>query len=359
MSVLPKQVLRNESTVQDQINNEAEKFYKITKHEIADDGLYLHAQGAPYPQKGFANAEILSALSIVKRFIRESLFLFSNKPVTASLLLVSTEELLSRFNEVCNRVLHDHYIKHKYLTPASKAVEVILTILLTKLGVKKEVADDFACIIAHIAQYDDAYRFRIQDLANELSVEDLMKSPSKEVSRLMDIWISRDDYTVAQKVKKIKPLISALLKLPKYKEAIVYVAKTYDLRKLRPDDGDVYWMCTHHVYNYFGLSQEERQKKYLKEHTLPEIETLEQQAAFIKEQEEFNMRVQQCVPDIVAAIMSKKGWKEERDLYWVPVKNQWLLMEKNQPINGKKASEAGIPAPTYTDLVAFINKNDV
>ena len=69
-------------------------------------------------------------------------------------------------------------------------------------GISTPIAKQTAYIFGEIFEYDNAYRFRVQDLFTESSKELLTKNPIKEIRRLLKIYMSREGDRV--KLHRIK-----------------------------------------------------------------------------------------------------------------------------------------------------------
>lgn len=105
---------------------------------------------------------------------------------------------------------------------------------------------------AHIFQYDEAYRFRLQDLFAETTVERLSLWPCAEILRLLEINRQRDHKFAHRKfILAAYALVLFFLWPPnrkKFREALSRI----DYKQLLPDEGDLYWMSKKIDYKYGG-----------------------------------------------------------------------------------------------------------
>jgi hypothetical protein len=120
------------------------------------------------------------------------------------------------------------------------------------------IASQFSKIVSHIIEYDNAYRLRFVDIASEIRVADLIKSPRKEIKRLLDIMIVRDN-AIRNKLQSIQQALFFILALPKIKKALAYSVSRINVDALKYDDIDKYWACLRQDYLFMGLSYEDRQ----------------------------------------------------------------------------------------------------
>jgi hypothetical protein len=115
----------------------------------------------------------------------------------------------------------------------------------------------FIWALGTFIQNDFAYYWRVQDPLCELDKESLNENPRKEILRLFDLAIARDNQ-ISEKVRLLKKLASILLLIPRYKK----IAKDYfnglDIEKIKPDREDIYFMGRRQGYNFGGLSYKDR-----------------------------------------------------------------------------------------------------
>jgi hypothetical protein len=124
-----------------------------------------------------------------------------------------------------------------------------------------ELAALFTEFICVFIELDSAYRFRAQDVFENLNKENVKKNVVKEVRRLLDIAISREDpeHGILYKLVPTAKLIVLLLRLSK--ELRDYVRAFFlelDLEKVRLDEADWYFCLQRRAYNFRGISLGER-----------------------------------------------------------------------------------------------------
>ena len=106
--------------------------------------------------------------------------------------------------------------------------------------------------LAYIFEYDQAYRFRLQNLFTETTKEKLLSHPMKEVLRLLRINKERDYPEVHRKFVFYFGLLIVLLLFPPIRASILRRIQTLDYSQLLPDDNDLYWMGLKVDYRYFS-----------------------------------------------------------------------------------------------------------
>lgn len=250
-----------------------ENLYLFKKVEaVKGQGMLVSYDGALYPARGFPTQEVFAATYFIKRTIRESLkfpllFLYSKKKLIRSFNLIGFISL--------ENAIHPNYI----FCPAAEKIRLMVKTFLKEIGIPEKDANFFAKYIACIFEHDNAYRYRVQDLATESNELDLLNNPSREIKRLLGIFLERDDNPVVrEKFNRFVFFIKIALFFPKYKKAFKK-AVLLGLDGLKYDRQDWYWVCQRTDYLYGGLTKEERLKEF---DIYPKLYTLEELKAMVQ-----------------------------------------------------------------------------
>lgn len=216
-------------------------------------GMFNYYQGTPYPAKGFVYPEAMFALNQMKRFTLEVLKVSKN-PIVFAGLVVARKQALASYNTLFDKVFGDHSVKNEYLCHSAYAVEAFL------LYVMKD--EKFAHNVAQFVEYDDAYRYRFQDIITELDVEAFKKNPRKELDRLVKLMDSREGQKgVFAKLQTALKLAKILLLVPSIRKSVC--ENIHHLKRGEFDENDRYWVSViDNGYSYFGMSSDERLKLY-------------------------------------------------------------------------------------------------
>lgn len=221
---------------------------------LPQQGILVYRTGATYPEKGWPTPEAIYSLNQIKKIILEFMGLCKNPFILFGLLITDKNVLMRRFNVVFEKVFEVHVLKEEYLCPAARAFYNFVFAVLKDLGFDEEVSKKFAFNLAQILEYDNAYRYRVQDVMTELNINN---SLVKEVAKLTKLWSSREKGLVHLKMKQIITPLSYFLYIPKYKKAVL--KNLHILKGMKYDAADWYWCCLRNDYNYSGISLEERQ----------------------------------------------------------------------------------------------------
>jgi len=231
-------------------------------------GVFLHLQGAAYPQKNMTGPETMWAINVAKRNFIVGFKLFSRWYMLPSLLLTPKNELMDYYVDTSWKVVSPYMLKYDYLTSISQELEWLVYYFTKSLGIKNDLAEKFGEIFAACIEYDNAYRFRLLDIFSETTKEKLVENPRKEIKRLIKILEERDSPGVAVKFRRVARLLDLLLLFPKIRKSFIISIGEIDIQKMQYDDNDRYWVCLRQDYKFMGKTDEER-KEMIKDKSLP------------------------------------------------------------------------------------------
>jgi hypothetical protein len=253
--MLPRELFEN-TEVEEQIASEAKISnnellgWKINQIRWGKNGIETIIEGADFPARGFAPPEAVFANNIVKRMI------IAGFPVVNPLRYM---KIISSFGDIGWKIMSPYILKTEYLTPFSKEIYKMAKVFLGEIGSKW--VDKSAKLIAHLFEYDNAYRMRMEDLFSETTPDLLVKNPRKEIVRLLELNRVREVQHKASVTNKFKLLANALgmvLLVPKINKAFKKAIMVVDYKNLCIDNTELYWMCHRTDYNFCGKTYEER-----------------------------------------------------------------------------------------------------
>jgi hypothetical protein len=267
--MLPR-TLFEEKTGEQQVASESDVFYLVEKVET-ENGIRAWLKGAEYYQKGQAPAETLFFLNMAKRVFIESLKLGSKLPIVCGfiagqLLLpkrykLSIEGILGVYDSILWKIISPHILKTENMIEMPREVRKFTYVFLREIGVREDIAYRFSAIFSHFFEYDNAYRYRVQDLISEVSEKEFTEDTHKTIKKLIQLSKERDNIQASEKVTAGLKLISLALRIPKYKKAFINALGFIDFEKLKYDDIDIYWISMRNDYLYMGEDVEVRAKR--------------------------------------------------------------------------------------------------
>ena len=227
-----------------------------------------------YPEKGWPDPLAISLTNKVKRYLKEDIMFFSYKwtMIAFSMFLFLPfkikikilEKWLDGWSGFGDFVTLPRRLEPKFYTEFSRETLNFTHKFLKHLGISEEVAYKTGWISAEMIERDNAYRWRGEDLATEVILENLIKSPQKEIDRIIEIFKQRE--LRSRKVIKTAERFARLLKLalyhPKIRKAFVQTLKEINFKNFQFDDIDKHQVMKYHGYNFFGIPIEAREQAW-------------------------------------------------------------------------------------------------
>jgi hypothetical protein len=214
------------------IMNEGVTTYELDRIDYTH-GINTYVKGITFPRKGFPTPVVLLTK---KRKIK----------------------LVNDIADLGFKVMEHNFFKLHYLTPTAQELHIITKYILQLNGFSSAQAYRAAVVFSHLIEYDNAYRYRLQDILSETTKEKLTAKPIAEIRRLMKLMKERDDASIFNKFKKFSFLFTLALLLPKYRKMFRQAVSYLDLTRLQFDEADRYWVSLRNDYKFFGKSFEER-----------------------------------------------------------------------------------------------------
>ena len=129
---------------------------------------------------------------------------------------------------------------------------------------KNRMDDHLIDAITMAIEYDSAYKFVFQDIVPLLDKENFKENPYKELQRLFDIFISRNDGGIDKFTNMYKFFLLYLKLNRKLLKQIKEIVEELKIEEIEPSPEDRYWMLYLRAYKCFGLEPKEAEKEYLK-----------------------------------------------------------------------------------------------
>lgn len=269
-----KEIFKNKGmTAIEQVESETIYVMKTDKNRGVEypesGGIYHYCEGAMLPEKGFVYPEAMQAVNLAKRvFISQIRFFIKHPSFLVGFIFKPIKKIndwLKEFVELCDGLLQAHFLEDKRYTEISQELNSILKYFLVEIGIKEEIAITFALIFSHIIQIDQAYRYRLEDLFTEAKQENLIKNPTKEIKRLLEIFCQRElRVQLREKFKHFGIALRILFLYPGIKKSFIRTIKQSNFKKLQFDDIDYHSVLPLQGYNFFGKNIETRWNEYVK-----------------------------------------------------------------------------------------------
>lgn len=270
----PEQALLENMRLMEQIAREMREVPELPSEKPHDDdihhltrvefppagGVLTFMDGYDHPFKGYPIGDLVERIDLVKKVMRNLLsatyhkakkhkvrFLFSLlfSFQAAYILLYTAYRIIDRFKikreRYCDAVreLHRAFSKEFY----GESEDMRAT---------RFMARDVICMVL---EFDNAYRFRFQDIFSELDTEAVKKHPSKELRRLLTLMQSRErTQEIRDTWTLLKYFLPLLLLKRSIKRNVIGVLAELDTEKVRLAEEDKVFCEARKDYK-FGYKQ--------------------------------------------------------------------------------------------------------
>lgn len=242
---------------------------------IEGEGNFVYYYGVPFPSKTVAPVEAIHAVAGAKRLALNAMRFLSSRDALVPMLSLAfigkkrrgrlLTNSLNYFNDIADMMITPYYLEDGYYCKLVKELRKFTETLFIKLGVEKATAEKTAEIAGTFFEYDNAYRFRPQDLAGETTMDALLENLPKEIDRLLAIQSERETVPiggqeVVKRFKSIAKIMKIAWKIPHLRKIIRNCLKEVNLENCKMDEGDIYHTILYGDYNVKGKPLEERLK---------------------------------------------------------------------------------------------------
>ena len=230
-----------------------------------EGGIYSYHEGDPYPRKGHTYLEAVESNNTVKRITLTMVLPLASKEMALPALgfmltpykwkIRLLEKFLVHYRRLAELHMGQHFLKPEYYNICSKELWNFVYRFLKELGIDPELSHALGRIVATMFEYDDAYRYRLEDVLTETDKVKL-KKPRQEILRLLKIYQSRELYkgenAVGGRMEKMAKGLSFLMLYPPVKRAFKKALAESDLSNLQLDEIDRYFCLNRPDYQFFG-----------------------------------------------------------------------------------------------------------
>lgn len=235
----PKETLQSNP---DKSNSKVvKKLWELEKIDVSQDkGVFTVLKGTERKYKGYIYPEVVRATQQAKGVIP---LIAKIIPKTLLISPYNRDKIKDAFTLYADKILKRYYLKPDRFCKSGRE--------LYKAGMnitESEMDKKLVMIFCMIWEYDNAYRFRGQDMLGNIRGASM-----KEVYRALDFGIERGN---SKKIKKYLKKIKNLMRFINKKKIIKFIKKL-DIENIKLDDDDRYF-CYNKNYDYDGLNRNQR-----------------------------------------------------------------------------------------------------
>lgn len=250
----------------DPVTKEAQIANGVTDVKYPETGgMLVWREGDQFPSKGMPFHDAVHAIDGVKRLLINTVRFLSSKPLRYFLplfalippplqrkILRSAVEQFADFG-FCSLHRVSSLLNPRFLCDAAREVY--------RAGMEM-AGDDFSMknfvkTLAHVLEYDDAYRYRIQDMFEVMNKEDLLRDPGKELARVLLIAADRGEGT-REKFEIFAKLLPLIFMLKVVRKPVIEFFSKVEFKKMYLDELDWYKCLIWSGYDFRGIEIEKR-----------------------------------------------------------------------------------------------------
>ncbi len=221
----------------------------LTRVEFPAEGVHTYMEGFEHPYKGFPFAEFVDKIDYIKKvqrgFMSSMYHSFKRRSWYQKAFLIAVPwifaDIVDAYIESFHRLVNRFKVKPIRYSDAIRELHRAFSIEWHgETDIEKDRRVKVRDIVCMFLEFDNAYRFRFQDVIVQLDKVNLKKNPGGEVARLLTLMQSRE---VTQEIRDtwtlVKTFLPWYLRLNRSLSAkIVGVLNSLDLNKLELDAGD-------------------------------------------------------------------------------------------------------------------------
>lgn len=212
----------------------------IKDYKIVEDGtVRMYLNELEEPVRLIPNQEVLKTITIYKRLFLQVAENFKRQNAFSKLItLLSLQINRNVFPDWIEYIfdLNPILLKEEHYSQPVKEIRRVL-----KGTIDQRIID----AITSILEFDNAYRFRIQDALMSI---DKSKSTKKNIDSIFNTLISGDYESMREKWGKFKPIISVLILIPNIRKKIDKFFKEINLEEIKFTKEDICFIRKYSPY---------------------------------------------------------------------------------------------------------------
>ena len=180
--------------------NPGRDVHPLKRVEMTPNGVLTYMEGYEHPYRGFPLAETVEKIDILKKVARRTqsavyhAFKKRSKAILLLLALIpARKDLFWAYTYSFHEVIKRFRLKVESYSPAVQELHRAASVDYPEEDERtKELRLMLRDIECMILEFDNAYRFRMQDLIEHLDQQALLKNPIKELNRILNIFIDKE-----------------------------------------------------------------------------------------------------------------------------------------------------------------------
>lgn len=232
-------ILSKIRSLQQNNSSEVTDLWHLTDVKLpAGGGILSYYEGHPYPKKGFPIAETVEKIGNIKKTLWIIASSFSqNKFILVVSVLFFRKNLWDMIWSFLKQ--SDIALAYHLLLPERycSCVQEVYRAFDPEDSLVRN-------LVSMILEFDDAYRYRFQDVVGELNKDNLALNPFKEISRLLLLLAEREtyyDHRLKKMWEKAEKLLFILFFSRYIREKVIIFFSRLNPENIKLDEGDRYY----------------------------------------------------------------------------------------------------------------------
>lgn len=229
-------------------------------------GIMTYMEGHKEPYQGFPFFEFVEKIDLLKKIVRSGLsgmyHSLKKRNRLWFLTLIPSVWFFKTFVYssiyTAYRIVERFKIRRKRYSPSMRELHRAFSKEQGETPWDRELRLMIRDILCMVLEFDNAYRFRFQDIVMEMDKKRLKRRPIKELNRLLDIMSGREkEQTVKDSWKLLKLFVSIYLRIDrKMRKLLVNVLLELDLKEIELTKEDKHY-CRPRKDYIFGFQKHE------------------------------------------------------------------------------------------------------
>ena len=244
-----------------------------------EGGVITYFDKLEHPCKGFCYGETVETVDEVKKTLMsfltgffESMTKNKIKTIIFALLFrkqfeIIAKRLVIQVDYRMRRVLQ----KPERYCICSREFHRVFNQMINWYPEHKDAIQSLRNIWCMALEYDDAYRYTLQDVLVEFNKDNARKDLVKELKKMIDVILERDDRGLSVKFSKIRKLLFLLNYSKRIKQMVERFFLEINLDIIKMDEDDKFHACFKEDYNWkheSNFKQTQQKKKEEKEKSI-------------------------------------------------------------------------------------------
>lgn len=251
-----------------------EKPFRVLRQWFPQEGgIFTQVAGFKYPYRGHPEEHIVDILSVIKGMVPMVItFLSQAFRIPTPRRIKALKECMETLLSVCHRAINTKIPvnAYRYCEVAREVHRVSQFVLadiwidgLSRKDMRKRHHKRFALhrtvaqltgMAYMILEFDNAYRYRFQDISQEINKANFANNPAKETARLFDILIERDNsQSMKAQWRQAKKVLVWIFRLSRLSRNLArQFVQELDINQCKMQEDDEYWCGIRIDYNFKG-----------------------------------------------------------------------------------------------------------